>query len=314
MLVDKYVIFSEKFLQPSYRISPFTTRDIAKNKELNTPLNIIDDYFQNKFNGKNYVYTASGRSAINQALLRLKLKMEDIVTIFTTSGNFYISGCVTTEIEKYCKWSRSMENNTKAIFVNHEFGFPYEELSNLKKYNLPIIEDCAHSFASQNHEKSVGTTGTYVVYSLPKFFPVQIGGLLVSNIGDKLDKNITEKEEGYIKNVLSNYVTKSSEIIKNRIDNYRYLEKKLSRFGFTARFELCDTIHCPGVYLFTLNKDINLNKLKAFYQAHGVECSIFYNETAFFLPVHQRLTADDLDYFATLMEYFMENFGGIENG
>jgi dTDP-4-amino-4,6-dideoxygalactose transaminase len=313
MLIDKYIVFSERFLQPAYRISPFMTKDVAINKRLNKSFD-IDGYFQDRFNNRKYVYTISGRSAINQALSKLGLKKDDVVTIFTTSENYYISGCVTTEIEKYCKWSRILENNTKAIFVNHEFGFPYEKLSKLKEYNLPIIEDCAHSFLSQNYEESVGTIGIYVIYSMPKFFPIQIGGLLVSNDKNKLDKNITNEEEGYIKNVLSSYLTENNEIKKRRIENYKYLENKLSKFGFTARFELCDTMHCPGVYLFRTDSDIDLNNLKIFYQSHGVECSIFYNEAAFFLPIHQRLTFDDLDYFVVLMEYFLEKIEKTRKG
>lgn len=313
MLIDKYIISSERFLQPTYRISPFMTGDIAINKRLNNSPD-IDDYFQDRFNNRKYVYTNSGRSAINQALSYLRLKKDDVVTIFTTSGNYYISGCVTTEIEKYCKWSRVLENNTRAIFVNHEFGFPYEKLSNLKKYNLPIIEDCAHSFLSQNYEESVGTIGTYVIYSMPKFFPIQIGGLLVSNDENKLDKNIANEEEEYIKNVLSSYIAKNNEIKKRRIENYKYLENKLSKFGFVSRFELCDAIHCPGVYLFRIDSGLDLNELKIFYQSHGVECSVFYNEAAFFLPIHQRLTLDELDYFVVLMEYFLEEFEKIRKG
>lgn len=283
------------------------TKDVSINRRLNDSSD-IDNYFCDRFNHKNFIYTISGRSAINQALLEIKLEKDDVITIYTTSDNYYISGCVTKEIEKYCKWSRVIEDNTKAIFVNHEFGFPYEKLSELKKYNLPIIEDCAHSFVSQNHERSVGTIGSYIIYSMPKFFPIQIGGLLVSNIETNLNKSIEKEEERYIKNVLSKYMKNIDEIIKKRVENYKYLEHKLNEFGFTARFELCDNIHCPGVYLFKINKDIDLNNLKIFYQSHGVECSIFYKENSFFLPVHQRLTFDDLDYFAILMEYFMENF------
>jgi hypothetical protein len=311
MFSDKYVISSERFLQPNYRISPFMTRDVSINKRLNNSSE-IDDYFYGRFAHKKFTYTMSGRAAINNALIELKLEKDDVITIFTTSGNYYISGCVTKEIEKYCKWSRVIENNTKTLFVNHEFGFPYEKLSELKKYNLPIIEDCAHSFVSQNREGSVGMIGSYVIYSMPKFFPIQIGGLLVSNADNKLNKELAREEEKYIKNVLSKYIVNTNEIIKKRIENYRYLEHKLNKFGFTARFELCDDIHCPGVYLFRINEDIDLNKLKIFYQSHGVECSIFYNEYSFFLPVHQRLTLDDLDYFVILMKYFMENFEEIE--
>jgi dTDP-4-amino-4,6-dideoxygalactose transaminase len=54
-----------------------------------------------------------------------------------------------------------MENNAKTIFVNHDFVFPYEELSKMQRYYLPIIEDHAHSFVLQIHNKSVVTICAY---------------------------------------------------------------------------------------------------------------------------------------------------------
>ncbi len=48
------------------------------------------------------------------------LPPDDVVTILTTSGNFYISSCVTAEIEKFCKWDREITDQTKVIFVNHK--------------------------------------------------------------------------------------------------------------------------------------------------------------------------------------------------
>jgi len=304
---NKFAIISDdNFMQPSYRISPFTTENIGKDRQLKDS-DVIRDYFNKRFIEKKYIYTSSGRSALNKALSSFNLNKEDNVTIFTTSGNFYISGCVTKEIEKFCKWTRKIEKNTKAILVNHEFGFPYEMLSELTKYNLPIIEDCAHSFISQNHEKNVGKIGDYIIYSLPKFFPLQFGGLLVSKVENKISSDLSEEEEKYIKNVLSYNIGNLEEIILKRIKNYRYLEEKLGKFRFTPRFELCEDIHCPGVYLFNVNQELNLNKLKTFIQSHGVESSVFYKEDTFFIPVHQKLEFDDLDYFITLIEYFLEN-------
>jgi dTDP-4-amino-4,6-dideoxygalactose transaminase len=299
------VISNNNFIQPSYRISPFKTEDIKNNRHLHDS-KIINDYYEKIFYGKRYVYTTSGRAELNQALSLLNLDKKDIVTIFTTTGNFYISSCVTDEIEKYCKWGRTIGKNTKAILVNHEFGFPYEKLSKLTEYNLPIIEDCAHSFFSQNHEKNVGKTGDYIIYSLPKFFPIQLGGLLVSDTGKKTRKSVSDEEENYIRNLLSHYIINIEKIKLKRIENYRYLEQQLGQFGFTPRFELCDDIHCPGVYLFNSPQNIDLSNLKIFMQSHGVECSIFYKEDTFFLPVHQKLEIDDLDYFVTLIKYFLE--------
>ena len=176
-----YIINPDQYLLPSYRISPFRTIDIAINNKLQED-DAIDSYFTQRFSNRPFSYFKDGKSAINEALAYYDLKKDDTVTILTTTNNFYISGCVTAEIEKFCNWSREMTPKTKVIFVNHEFGHPYENLEALKKYKLPIIEDCAHSFFSKDKNNTMGTIGDFVIYSFPKMFPIQIGGLLVSNI------------------------------------------------------------------------------------------------------------------------------------
>src|ERR1051325_4494905 len=179
MLVEDFVLSPDKSLLPAYRISPFNTSDIARNRALPSSAGGIDKYFRERFAERRWMYCESGRQAIHLALRALGLSPDDVVTILTTSGNFYISGCVTREIEKFCRWSREIEPQTKALLVNHEFGFPYEELRAIRRFNVPIIEDAAHAFASNNREQSAGHIGDFVVYSFPKFFPIQTGGLLV---------------------------------------------------------------------------------------------------------------------------------------
>jgi hypothetical protein len=305
MFSNNFVVVEDKFLQPSYRISPFRTQDVSGNRNL-PKCSSIDTFLAERFGDDCFTYTRSGRAALNKALSFLDLRPNDVVTILTTSGNYYISGCVTSEIEKYCGWSRQFEKNTKVILVNHEFGFPYEGLLGLKGYGLPIIEDCAHSFFSQNSDNSVGAVGDYVVYSLPKFFPLQFGGLLRTSrfhTGEEL----LEAELAYIKAVLSSHVESIEQIKLKRVSNWKYLEEKLSKMGFEARFRL-EPYHCPGVYMFTA-PGVDLNGLKAFMQYHGVECSVFYGEESFFIPVHQNLDLGDLDYICLLIEVFLQGEG-----
>ena len=109
------------------------------------------------------------------------LKDDDIVTILTTSGNFYISSCVTEEIEKFCQWNREITPETKVILVNHEFGTIYPDMKNLVSLGIPIIEDCCPSFFSQDNDNKAGRYGDFAVYSFSKIFPIQFGGLLVNN-------------------------------------------------------------------------------------------------------------------------------------
>ena len=306
MIADGFIINPPKELLPNYRISPFRTIDIIKNREL-PDSNLCDSYFKGRFSSQNYIYTLSGRDAINRALSNYNLDKKDCVTILTTSGNFYISGCVTKEIEKYCKWSRKIEPDTKLIYVNHEFGYPYQELRKLKDYNVPIIEDCAHTFFSKDKNNDLGEIGDFVIYSFSKIFQIQVGGLLVSNISEsiKTTYRIDVALLRYIKNVLSYYLVTEQEIINNRIHNHNFLANKFKTLGFTPRFQL-EHGTVPGVFLFkTNNQKLDLPELQKYYWAHGVHCSVFYGEEAFYIPVNQVLNDQDMQYFFEVIKSFL---------
>jgi hypothetical protein len=303
-----FVLHPDPYLLPCYRISPFQTKDMHLNNAL-VDSDAIDDYFNTRFPGRTIAYVENGRAAIEIALQQYQLQKNDVVTIFTSSGNFYISSCVTKEIEKCCKWSRQIEANTKLLFVNHEFGYPFPNLPDLKKYQLPIIEDCCHSFFSTDHENAIGNTGDCTIFSFPKMFPIQIGGLLVAK--KELKAGSTEQLAAarlkYIKNVLSHYIVQKNSFISNRIENWGYLQKELHKVNLEERFPLSPGI-VPGVYLFRVkNKGIDLPKMKDHLQAHGIQCSVFYGEHSFFIPVHQNLTQPDLDFFVIAIASYLNS-------
>lgn len=305
-----FVLNPDPYSLPSYRIGPFQTRDLSINHCL-PDSNIIDDYFYERFGNKDYIYTKNGRQAINIALGFYGLKKDDIVSILTTSGNFYISGCVTKEIEKFCKWTREIVSGTKLILVNHEFGYPYPDLLKLKDHKLPIIEDCAGSFFSHDMNNSIGEIGDFVIYSFPKMFPLQVGGLLVSNYNDRIDKRnqVDDVNLRYIKKVLSHHIKSEEEIVNKRIFHYNYLKDKFGSLGLTERFSL-EKGEVPGVFMFRTDKHkIDLPELKIYFYANGVQCSVFYREEAFFLPVHQALNEVDLIYFYEVMRSFIQRVG-----
>jgi hypothetical protein len=268
---------------------------------------LIDDYFSKRFADKDFIYTKNGREAINIALASYSLKNDDVVSILTTTDNFYISGCVTKEIEKFCKWSRTIVPETKVIFVNHEFGYPHNSLPKLKDHKLPIIEDCAGTFFSQDKNNDIGETGDFVIYSFPKMFPLQIGGLLVSNLPNRIDKRnqIDDLKLRHIKNVLSYHIKSKEEIINKRIFNYNYLKDNFESLGFSERFQL-DYGIVPGVFMFRTDKQkLDLPELKKYFYCHGVQCSVFYGEESFFIPVHQSLNEKDMLYFYEVIKSFI---------
>ena len=301
-----FILNPDPYSMPSYRIGPFRTIDLSINHCL-PDSSLIDDYFFERFENKDFIYTGNGRKAINIALESFTLKKDDVVTILTTTGNLYISGCVTKEIEKFCKWSRKIVPKTKVIFVNHEFGYPYLDLRKVKDYNLPVIEDCAGSFFSHDKNNDIGKVGDFVIYSFPKMFPLQIGGLLVSNLPIKLERGnqIANEELRHIKNVLSHYITSKEKIIRDRLSNYNFIKGKFESIGFTERFQL-DHGTVPGVFMFRTDKQkIDLSELKQYYYAHGIQCSVFYGEESFFIPVHQALNEQDMLYFYEVIRSFI---------
>lgn len=290
----------DPYLLPSYRLSPFNTTDVRKNARISaTEALTAEHYLDMRFAERNYYYTQNGRAAINAALSFYQLKAEDVVTILTTTDNFYISGCVTREIEKFCSWSRKIEVNTKLLFVNHEFGFPRENMENLKAMGYPIIEDCAYSFFSQSEVGNTGAVGDFTIYSFPKMFPIQIGGLLTwkRELNFQPPSKLQTEEENYIKKVIGFYIKTKDALIEKRRNNHKIFENALQRVGCHPRLDMHEGI-VPGVFLFTvptLGSEM-LPKLKERLWSYGIHCSVFYGENAFYLPLNQRLEEEDIYY------------------
>lgn len=242
------------------------------------------------------------REALSYALKDLKLRKGDIVTVLTTSGNYYVSGCVTKTIESICQWNREINDETKAILVIHEFGYAFQKMDDLKKYGLPIIEDCAHSYFTT--DAHIGEVGDYVIYSLPKAFNMQMGAIMYSK--REIEDTACGDYKEYIIQKLSKGENRREEWISKRKNNYTYLSDSLSSIGIVPFFEMNEKT-VPGVFLFKWRDDIDYPNLKEYMQHNGVESSVFYGQKAFFIPVHQNLTRAELDYMINLLTYYYES-------
>ena len=299
-----FIIHPDPYSTPCYRIGPFTTRDITFNSKL-PESNAIDHYFTERFGENSFTYTENGREAINIALSYYKLNRNDIVTILTTSNNFYISSCVTTEIEKFCRWNREIIPETKVIIVAHEFGYISPEMEKVASLKIPIIEDLAPSFFSNDNKNKAGMYGDFAIYSFPKMFPIQIGGLLLNNNDLPTRKSAIDKETvAYIKKVASYYIKQKQELLNKRASIYNYGIERFQELGFTERFAR-NELMIPNSMLLKNNGIINdLPALKIWSWQHGIHSSVFYGEDAFFLPSHQNLTETDVDYFVEVMRLF----------
>jgi perosamine synthetase len=92
---------------------------------------------------------------------------------------------------------QKINNNTKAIIVQHTFGNPanLEKISEIcDKHNIILIEDCAHSLGGEYNGRKLGTFGKVSFYSMgrDKIISSVYGGVAVTN-----DAEIASKLEDY---------------------------------------------------------------------------------------------------------------------
>jgi len=92
-----------------------------------------------------------------------------------------------------------------AILSVHYFGFPTNILDLVrlcKKYNVKVIEDCAHSFLTKTHGKSVGSFGDVAIFSMRKTLGVPDGGALKINVGSASTYPIIDNKRQWFTEVL----------------------------------------------------------------------------------------------------------------
>jgi perosamine synthetase len=87
----------------------------------------------------------------------------------------------------YADLKSRLTKDCKALIAVHYFGFP-QDGPRLRAFcddaALALIEDCCHSFFGSYDGQALGSFGDFAVGSLPKFFPFQAGGCVVSSRRD----------------------------------------------------------------------------------------------------------------------------------
>lgn len=298
ILYKANVIDPAEELAPPVRIAPFSGRYLYRGEASESQMRSCLEYLGERFG--TYTVQPKARICIDKALGHYALQPDDVVTILTASGNFYISSCVTKAIEKVCRWSMEITPKTKVLLVNHEFGYPFRNWDFALSFNLPIIEDCAYAFLTS--DDNIGKHGDFVIYSLPKAFPMQMGAILKSNVECSIDED--EDVKRYVLNSLALEIENIPEISSRRLANMNHYLSRLAPLGVRPFFGSAVEGVVPGTFLFSWAEDIDYPALKKFMQYNGVECSCFYGKPAFFIPVHQNLTENELDYCCDLLEYF----------
>jgi hypothetical protein len=141
------------------------------------------------------LFTTSGRAAIYQALLLLKLAPGSTVLVPTYHCPTMVAPVLLAHLTPayfpigedglpmLARISADVIASTKAIIVAHYFGLP-RSLAKVRawcdQHGIALIEDCAHCYFGEAGERPVGAWGDFATASLSKFFPVPEAGLVAS--------------------------------------------------------------------------------------------------------------------------------------
>ena len=160
---------------------------------------LVDKFEQEcskKFGFDYTLFTNSGTSALTLALLGANVNKDDevITTPLTcTATNLPIIERQAKPVFADVQYEtgniepKDIENKitkkTKAIMVVHWGGYPcdMDEINNIsKRYNVPIISDCAHSLGATYHQKPISEFADFNMFSLQaiKQMTTIDGGLL----------------------------------------------------------------------------------------------------------------------------------------
>lgn len=170
-----------------------------------------DEFFKDVY-GKDATLFELGRSAIWQAIRLLRLEKTDKILVPSYHCGVDIDAIVKAGVLiEYFKVDKNLvadihdiqkriQNDVKAIFIIHYFGFPQpvDYLRNLcNEKNIILIEDCAHALFSKYCNTSLGMFGDLSVFSQRKTLPIFDGGALLIN-NPRLFRTISTRQTNYI--------------------------------------------------------------------------------------------------------------------
>ena len=245
---------------------------------------------------------SSGKEIIHHLMNKLGVTRKDEVYISTSSNSSFVSSCVTSTIFNYCRPSRVITDNTKALFVIHEFGYPNKEIEKLveisKKKNIPLIEDTAHTLNSWYLGKRLGSFGDVSLISLPKSFPVTSGGVFIVNNSNYYPENFSKNEKTSLEiqrlvKYLDAFTAKKRQIVE-------LYQHELSKYEIL--YDYNSNIN-PFVYGFKHSKSESLNQ---FLQKKGIQVARTYVDCNVLLPVNPFMSIDDVKYCTDLIAKHLE--------
>lgn len=306
LLTSGAILNGDPYYSPRISLCPFSFESQKKFDKFNkSGLSLMTDLFQ----GHEWSFVESGKYAISVALSKLSLLEDDEIWIITSSGNNYVSRCVTEEISKICNWSMQKSAKTRAAYVIHEFGRDSRKLVNtVAGTGIPVVEDAAYGLLTALKSEWTFGQADFTIFSFPKAFEMQAGGILVGSQTPKSERD-TELVQS-ISRAASNWIVDYQEISLVRQDNHKALVSRVFDLGLKPSYSL-SSMEVPGVFMFDLPEKVDLNEMKLFFNSHGCESTVFYGRHAYMIPVHQKIGVKQIEYFVDLLDFFISDVNAV---
>jgi len=288
----------DKFLRPLIQMAPkheFLDLKITMQIEEKDIINKLSNHVANKKHDG--LLTINAREALNLAFQDIITHKKQLISIITPSNSTYVSSCVTNEINKFCKWEFGPNKNADAYILIHEFGRYVELPKYLKNTKKPVIEDCAYAMTHKTMKNYYGRQGDYLVFSISKALGLQYGGaLILKNAKRKnMQSNISASSKKYLVNYMGKNLKKLKKLNLERKKIYKIMQKLSKEYNLQESYICNNNELCQG-FLIKTKKNLDTEKIKRYMNDYGIESSIFYGGSAYFLPCHQRLTLFEINY------------------
>lgn len=193
----------------------------------------------------------TARWLLTGVLSSLGLRREDEIAILTTSGETYVSTCVSVTAFNHARISRVVTPATRVVIVIHEFGYVFEDIvariAGWQADGITVIEDCAHVMGLRIGDTVVGGLGDFALYSLPKLVPVESGGILRSRRPVTVPALSSAQQEAGRRaaEAAATYLPKIGWLNRRRLENAAAIERHLPQ-----RFVRFRPSRCAVPWLF----------------------------------------------------------------
>lgn len=222
--------------------------------------------------------------------------------------------------------------NVKALLIIHYFGFDTSDIFRVKelceRYNVYLIEDCAHSYFSKSKGFRLGDIGDFSFTSLHKIFPVNSGGALqINNIDFNISKIKLDVDECINVDELNTILSYDFESANKKIkDNFYYLNERISKIsGITPIYSSLNDGVIPmnypilvsnglreKLYFNLISKNIIVTAL--YYRLineiakNKYPISLTISENILNLPINQDIEKNEIDEMINSITFFMAEY------